>query len=465
MKKIITATAFAALALAYSASAQSVIHIAGAATFRPPVQKAIEDILNPGFSFAWQGSGRYKPNASLYSGTLKSTGAAVIIKTYWTGDVSGVVALSTNTAITKWIANSNTTSTSGTVLTSSYTPETAVPEVTIAVANSTSSAAVVSTAGAAGAAASNTILSANLIDAGSANGAGGAGKVGIVGIEWVLGKLASGFSAPFTNITQAQAAAIISGPTPVAFLTGQPADKNKYIFAVGRSEDAGARTIPFAEAQLGFYTPPLQYQLSFSNNQTAQGDGTPTGGVGATVTGLYFWPANSPLNAAPTLNWNAPGHSGYTLTSDLANALSAVNPVTLSASFTIGTPANPTPSPSNITQAYFVGYNAVADTAALVANGGTALTYNGAGYSEAAVKNGQYSLWAYAHVYYISQGARALTGDKKRAADDLADIIYTADANTNSSGVTGGAGGSGIVIDSSVLVGRDVEGGIIYQTY
>ena len=182
------------------------------------------------------------------------------------------------------------------------------------------------------------------------------------------------------------------------------------------------------------------------------------------MSGLYFWPSNSPLNAAPTLNWNAPGHSGYSLTSDLANALSATNPVSI-ASLTIGNASNPTPTPNGITQAYFVGYNAVVDSAALVANGGTALSYNGVPYSEAAVKNGQYSLWAYAHVYYIGAGARALTGDKKRTADDLADIIFDADANTNGSGVVGGTGGSGIVLDSSVLVGRNLEGGVTFPTY
>ena len=80
-----------------------------------------------------------------------------------------------------------------------------------------------------------------------------------------LGKLANGFTAPFTNITQAEAAALISGPTPVAFFTGNPADKFKYVFVVGRSEDAGARiTVPFAEAQLRILYPSRSNTSSLS---------------------------------------------------------------------------------------------------------------------------------------------------------------------------------------------------------
>ena len=80
-----------ALTLAGTASATTVLRIAGAATYRPPTQKAIEDILKPGYVFGYNGSSRYKPNAAIYSGTLASNSQPIIIETYWTGDLAGVV--------------------------------------------------------------------------------------------------------------------------------------------------------------------------------------------------------------------------------------------------------------------------------------------------------------------------------------------------------------------------------------
>ena len=176
-----------------------------------------------------------------------------------------------------------------------------------------------------------------------------------------------------------------------------------------------------------------------------------------------------PLNTEPTINWNLYGHSGYNLTSDLSNALSALNPVDAT-SLTFGNSADssdPTLVPDPISQVYFVGYNGVADTSTLVANGGKALSYNGVAYSPAAVKNGQYTLWSYAHIYYIGSGTYAISGSAKQAADDLADKIYTTDAPTNSSGVVGsGSGDAGILLDSSVIVARPgVEGTPVYQNY
>lgn len=460
---IIAAAALALGLLPAAFAATPVLHIAGAATYRPPVQKAIEDILNTGYTFGYNGSGRYKPNASIYSGTLRSNNQPVIIETYWTGDLAGVVDLAQQNTITKWIRSDAATlaalTTSGIVIANGYATESSPPQVAVTVSFSSSSAAAVSTA-IGGAAAANAINSATFVDAGT--DAANAGAVGIAPFVWVLGRLASG-AAPFTSISQAQAYSLIQGPTPLAFFTGASADKNKYVFLAGRSEDSGARTVPLAEAQTGFGQNVQQFQLTFSNNQTTQSvDGLPTGGAGSTITGLYLWPGNSPLNTLPGINWKTPGHSGYNLTSDLANVLSASNPVT---GLTIGNAQNPTPIPSGYAAGYFVGYVGPADAAGII--GGTILSYNGVPYSTAAVQSGQYSLWSFAHIYYLGSGANPLGGQLKTAADNLADKIFLVDAPTNSNGVTtaGQANAAGILFDSSVLVTRGVEGGQISQTY
>ena len=464
-----------ALALAGTVSAATpVLHITGAGTYRPATQKAIEDILNTGYTFGYTGSSHYKPNASIYYGTLKSNSQPIIIETYWAGDLSGAVTTGLRTSISSWIktdaATLATLTASGVVLSSTYQAESAIPDLASTVSYYTSSAATIATQGATGRTDANILLNAHFKDAGSAGLAGGAGAVGIAPFEWVIGRLANGYTAPFTNITQQQANALITnGYLPIAAFTGSSSQLYQYAILVGRSEDAGARTVPFAEAQNGFGNPPQQYQLTFSgSNLTTQADGLVTGGTNATVTGLYLWPANAPLNQLPSLNWSLYGHSGYNITSDLSNALSAVNPVAAaSLAFGNGSDANdPTAAPTGITHAYFVGYNGIADASSLITAGGTALSYNGVPYSVAAVQNGQYTLWSYAHYYYIGSGANQLSGVPKQAADDLADKVYTTDADINSSGAHSSTTGVGIFLNASVLVSRPgVEGTPVFQNY
>ncbi len=459
-----------ALALALAgplSAATSVLHIAGAATYRPPIQKAIEDVLKPGYTFAYYSGGRYKPTAAIYSGTLASNSQPIIIKTYWTGDVSGIVDLTSQNNISHWISSGVTLSSTGTVLSASYATETAPPDASVTITFPSSSAAVVQTAPSTGPTFANTINNADLIDAGTV--AQSAQTLGIAPIQWAVGKLSSGTS-PITNITQQTAFTLINGPTPVAFFDGNAADANKYAILVGRSEDAGARTVPLAEAQSGFGQSVQQYQLTFANNQTVEASSTTTqtGGVGSTVTGASLWPANAPLNTEPSVNWNSQGHSGYTLTTDLVNALSASNPVvvgtgTNQVNFSIpGETGAHTP-----TSVYLVGYAGPADIAGI--SGATALSYNGVPYSVAAVQSGQYTLWSFAHLYYFNSGGHALTGAPQKAADDIADQVYNTDAPTNSSGVTDNTqaqiSSAGIFYNSSVLVTRQVEGGQVSADY
>jgi len=460
-----------------------VLHISGAATYRPPIQQAIADSLKSGYVFGYAGSSAVKPTASIYSGTLASTNQAVIIETFWTGDVSGVTDVALQHSISGWFNPTDSSvlsalTTSGHKF-SSYTAVSAIPDATVSVSFYTSSAAVVATGGGAGAAAATAINNAAFTDAGSSGKAGGASTLGLAAFVWTIGNTSTNYtsSAPYTtigNITQQAADQLItSGFLPAAFLTGSSSDLNNYLVLVGRSEDAGARTVPFAEAQNGFGNAPQQFALAFSNNQTTQADNRQTGGTSASgtasVIGASLWPANAPLYTETSINWNQSGHSGYILTSDLANALSAINPVAVASLAGSGTTGYTLSSflPANAAQAYLLGYNGIADSSSTL--NGKNLSYNGVPYSVAAVQNGSYSLWSYAHLYYLISGTGAVTAGStvKQAADDIADTVFTTDADITSSGAHGGSGTSatGIFFNSSVKVQRSVEGGVEAQNY
>lgn len=470
------------LVIPQTAPAQTIIRVSGAGTYRAPFIKAVESLLvNSGpdqYKFGYTGTNRYRATASIYSGKLASNGQSVTIEFYTAGDASGVINFTSQIPI-NWLKTDASTlallTTSGTSnLSNGLIAESAVADANLSVSFASSTAAVFSTAGAAGATAAANVLAAPLVDSGTPALAGGAQTLGIAAFEWVLGRWDTAVfpTQPFTNITQSTAAAVTQGPVPVSYFTGNPADKFRWVFAVGRTQDGGARTVPIAETGLGFKTPSYFFQLQFLNNGTAQVDGLPTGGAGATVSRITPWPANSPLITLPQINWNLAGNSGYNVVSDLANALSAKNPVNV----TVGTTPvantvliNPADAPSGVTQAWFVGNNAIGDTDALVAAGGRRLSYNGVSYSPDAVRSGQYPVWSFAHLYRLASGPGAISGVKLNVVNAIADAVYQTYAPTNQNGVTDPAptntGAAGILFDSSVLVTRSVEGGTIFTTY
>jgi hypothetical protein len=467
-------TGLLALSSAGYVHALDYVRIAGAATYRPAITKAIEDVLDTGYTAVFYGKTQWGPNASIYKGTLNTTGhPAVIIKTYWTGDLSGVVDLATvpnGKKLTQWINDSVVNAATPGVVTNGgnttvWTQEggTGSPvdgASTVSAASST--AAILGTTGSASTAynaLNNALSTGDLQDAGSPANAPAYGGLGIAPFQWTLGRYDTTYvttGAPFTNITQQQALTLLqAGAVTLPYITGTTTnlrssnDTDKWVLLVGRSEDAGARTVPFAEAGYGFGGAPFQFQLHFTNNQQQQIDGLPTGGQNtagtsiAVVDKVFPWPASWPLNTETTINWNVLGHSGYNLTGDLANALSAINPVKASSIATSGSntllvspfttfPTTSWTAPSGTPAEYwFVGYNGTADASSTV--GGTSLSYNGVAYTPAAVRNGSYSLWSYAHLYYL---ASQTSGNKLTALNLISDKVFLQDAVTDKNGNT-----------------------------
>jgi hypothetical protein len=482
-----------ALALAGTASAQTKIYISGATTYRACVHQAICESLDSGFTFGCDNANPYKQNEAIYIGKLNqgnpATDPQVIIKTYWTGALAGTYDLCAQHVITGrypadgvatvtstgFGAQGQTTfSASTATLTAGYATEDHAPTAAMSDAFQNSCASAIGTATVGGATATAAITNASLTAAGTAGKAGDAGYVGLIALQWVLGNT-SATQVAATNITQQQALALVSGgEIPVMFLTGNTADKNKYLLAVGRNEDSGTRIVAHAEPQNGFGNSVVQFALAFSTNNTSQADGRQTGGSGSTVASFDTWPANAPLNTEPGVNWQTDGHSGYIGGGDVKNVLLSSNPSLLastqghtSGGTLVDTNGN---VPAAATNVYFASCLGTSDAA--VGGNSVQLSYNGVPFSASNVLNGSYSLWAYEHMFYLS----SLTGVAQTAVNKIADQIFTTDAdinNNNGSGAISVHGTSGNVLQSGILANGVVnvtrfnseEGGIISQNY
>jgi hypothetical protein len=464
-----------AAAMAGTASAQTVIHVAGSTAYRSPNTAAIIDYLGAnlapgethvyaGYSGSTSATGLLGAGAAVIAnGTIGSGGTATIVfVTFWTGSLAGVVDLVAGNNTGAYIdINNSTTDTAvngSTVSTSPYTGGvglgtpatiTAVPEVTFSdsfkgtiqkelatgsfASGTTSIGSFSSIASLATACGGSTV-----VDSGTSGNAADAGFIGIVPFEWVAGNVTGGTAA--ANITVQAAKGLISnGFIPQSYLTGtaNAADTANYFYLVGRNEDSGTRIGAFSEAQFGVTATPVQFQV---NGTTS-------------VTSAQIFPITT-LNTE-NIVWNTAGHSGYASGSNVKAALDVPENSTALASFS-------GKSSENSGSTFFLGYLGITDANGAVTGGGHALSYNGVPFSVAAVQNGQYTFWTYEHAYHLS----SLTGTALTAVNKVADNVYNKDADIDANGAHQPTSGTsaGILDNTSspVLVFRAVnEGGIL----
>jgi hypothetical protein len=471
-----------------AASAQTELYIAGSTAYRASVVKSIQDVLitsTTTVEVAWDDGGStsnntaYKGSAVLISGSYN--GIATFVHCYWTGSLSGVYDLAAANPISHWIPDSVIT-TSGTLataiansgttgydITGAYTPQT--PSVPTEVAMSDSfSDSIAKTLGVLSKTYQNTVNNAPLANAGIQN-TSIPGVVGIVPFVWVSGSQAG--TPPDTNMTQQAAAALEDdGFVPVTALeTGATiaSDTNDYAFLVGRNEDSGTRIGAEAEAQDGSYNkaynfgqPTLQYYATYTggtpaidgtfttnaNNGAESGQPIYAGGTGISVSDIGLWPQAAPLNTESGITWNTEGHSGQIAGGDVIGMLEALNPLYLNLTAIDtgdGQPSNWDPAGNgNATdhsnKAYLVGYLGISDASKFTST--HYMTYNGVPFSAANIYAGAYTFWTYEHMYYVTSGANAISGQPLALAHAIADEIYNYDAQTNSSGVTNSSGTS-----------------------
>jgi hypothetical protein len=505
-----------------SASAQTVLRIVGSTAFRAPATAAIVAYIqangvggncfgtavNTG-SLNSNSSDLYGASAGLFEDS--TTSPTIVVKTYWTGSLAGVIDVvadttgqdtflvqnSTNTPTLVVLNGTNSaTSTNYGFIQTVKTAETdtSAPNAAFSDSYYTSVAEAVATAGKFSAPVDGTtnsgVLEQDIINSGIA--AAGTGndsandQVGIVPFAWWTGR--STTSPGITNITQAAINGLIGGGSyPVGFLTGNSTQKNDYVYLIGRNEDSGTRIAAESNAQntypngggAGFGNATLQWELTFSNNQQT-GTGLSTGGTGATVTGLRAFDENA-LNTEPNINWKSFGHTGYVAGGDVKNVLLATDPDT-GLTFTVqGGHGKPSENSGKI---YFIGYLGWADgngVDSLSTNTGPGqyLSYNGVAPTVANILNGQYSFWTYEHLYYLPSSTGApnavVSGGNQAIADGIADQIYTSYAWTNTNGETASSDANeeslspppaGILIDAADLAGLSgTEGTYPAPTY
>jgi hypothetical protein len=494
--KTLTVGLLAAASFGTASAAVTTLHIAGSTAFRNGATAAIIDYLSsnlaPGSSHVYALYSSSSPTstailgagAALFAnGTVGTSGnATIVIETYWTGSLAGVVDVvaDNNNTTSAYIDPSGLDSTAlsainastGYATTSPYgggagvasshiTTSTGVPDVafsdsyqgTIAKELATGSFAsgTTSIGGYTSISALATACaSGKIIDSGTSANAGGAGFVGIVPFQWVMGNVSdSSVVSAVTNIGQQTARGLITnGYVPQSYLTGGSGtnDTSNYFYLVGRNEDSGTRIGALSESQFGVNNSPIQFQVT-----------------GNPVSSLAKYPVTA-LNTEPGIVWNTTGHSGYASGGNVASALEATeNSAAL--------PAFTGQSSENTGGSYLIGYVGATDANSAIKAGGHALSYNGVpllsyngttSENLAAVQNGQYTFWTYEHVYRLASISSTTLGN---IADGIADNVYLTDADVASDGTHQGTSGSiaGGILDnasSPVLVFRNaVEGG------
>ena len=353
--KQIALAAMLGLAIHSEALAQEKLYITGSTAFRAQTHTAITNILSPGFVYAYSGASAPGASRAIYSGTLIANSQPVIIKTSWSGSTLGMKAVSAG-VLTDYLTDATTMTVGGS-------------------ANATTVGDIVNP------------------DAGMADSFQNATKfttptlvfqqIGILPFKWIANEGAG--AAGLTNITSFLAQPLYgNGSLPLSLWSGNAADATKLVYAYGRDEGSGTRTVAFAESGVGSNAIVTQYKL------TASGD---------TIASAVPYPPTAITGLGTTLLGNGGESSGGTVATNMGKTSAAV-------SVNGGAAA----------QAYFVAYVGETDANTAIAAGATELTWNGVPFSLDNIKNGKYTFWSYQHVTYKSD----IAAGKKAIADALA---------------------------------------------
>ena len=392
MKKYTSAmvAGLAAIAIAGSASAQTVIRITGSSAYRPMVHAAITNLIGNDLKFAVV-SGKTLNNTgySEFTGTLKSTNVVVDIQCAFSGSLDGVIRIAGAVARTDW------PSFAGNVGSLTAGGNASIPSAGgtgSGVADGAFSDAFASSTGITG---PHTVTEQT---------------VGVVSFVWARN---IGSPNSITNMSVQLATQLLSsGQLPLAQFSGNLADTNVLVRVVGRNADSGTRLNTFAETGFGIGTQPAQQQVTIA------------GGV---ATDVHAYPSDTLFAGTAYQKTYGLGVSGYSSGGNLASALNATG------SDTAGTHPG-----------WLVGYISVGD-ASSASPALNQLTYNGVGYSLAGVKSGQYAFWSYEHLDYNETCA----GVQKSFLDSLALDLQTVDGENSTFGgallnnMTVGRGGDG----------------------
>ena len=435
--------AIGAIALAVSsyASAAVNIYIVGSNGDRSATQKGIEDILS-GSNWAFQGD----KGAGNQSNSVVSNEAKVLASGYgaWTGTYNG-----TNVVIrVSYIGAAG-------ALYALAKPNTERFVVADGSAGYTTSASIKSPY------ATNAVITTDYttnypnfglstIFQGTSPYNGGtydslvSANVGVSPIVIVASQGASNSTIfPASNITSQQAQTLFEiGYLRLSSFTGNSADSNSIVYAIGRNTDAGQRYAFQAETGIGTANSVKQWTNTLSGALT---NGTTGVTYGGTATASALWP----VETVSGVNSTTIGNSGYSSGSLVASLLTVT-------SRTAPIRKNNATAIAGATNSYYVGYITIGDYNTTVTNNpnATLLGYNGVTYSSNNLVNGQYTSWVYNRVLERS--------DARVAGGALSDAIIAAFKDALVSDITTSAGSAnGGILINSLNVSRGADGGIV----
>lgn len=348
------------LAIHSEALAVDTLYITGSTAYRAETHTAITNVLDPGFTYAHVGGTFASAQKAIFTGTLTANSQPVIIKTSWSGSTLGMKAV-TQGVLTDFLPDATPQSTGGTANASNVAPfDTVAPDA--GMADSFQNATPFTTP----------TLTFQ--------------QVGILPFKWLVNE--GGAAAGITNMTTFLAQPLYgNGSLPVSFWTGNPADSSTLVYAYGRDPGSGTRTVAFAESGVGSNAIVTQYKLTTD---------------ASTITSAIPFPAGTVAGLGSVIEGNGGESSGGTVATAMGKTSAAVS--------VSGGPAS---------QAYFVAYVGISDSATAISAGATELTWNGVPYSLDNIKNGKYTYWSYQHVTYKSD----IAAGKKAIADAIATNI------------------------------------------
>lgn len=248
-------------------------------------------------------------------------------------------------------------------------------------------------------------------------------KVGVVSFNWVA-SVGCGAANIQPNTAQQLLAA---GTVPVAMLTGNSADKTNGVYLVGRNIDSGTRLTTLAESGYGVSTTVVQYQVNGTTNLTAY-----------------------PIETINGISSASLGNSGYSSGGTLCGFMT--NSYSVGAALTVVDNSGTTNSSVYTGSNFLVGYAGTSDANGKTNGGLIKLNYSGVACSTNAIAIGQYTFWGYEHLLYnnstASTTAKALATSLKTKLLATPTSTLTPNVNLN-----------------DMLVGRNVDGGAIYNNY
>ena len=394
-----------------AAHAQQEVLITGSTAFRANTLNAILNIMDPGYTYGWVGSGAY--NASTYAIIKGSVGGnAVTIKTHFSGSEGGNQTVSGQVPIV-FLDNTSTTSpppgTSGLPDPTGSGPM-EVPDIAMSDTFQSSSFFF------------GTYFGHNYPALNASNTTTGlpVGQiVGVVQFKWMGGR---SIPAGLRNMTSQLARDLYgSGKAALALWTGLSTDHNTNVYAIGRDFDSGTRLTTFAETGIGSKAVVKQYFPYDASNNVINT-------AGGTIDHLALTPAGS-VNGIPY----GPGNGGYSSGGNQAKGTNNFPPA----------------------NSLLIGYAGTNDADPQITNnpstGCTELSYNGVtlGIPEnpSLIEEGAYTFWGYEHLYYRD----ATAGVVKSTADTLALQIFNTDAP--------------LPHYNDMQVSRQTDGGVVVQKY